>query len=247
MNMIKQRLERFVRYTIFRLGIRKSIPAKIINSVPIIESNETMVNIKNADFIKLSPDLNERDAVFVRMHVYEMLKKASTMVPVNYCLKIYSAYRPRAEQYELWNMKYNEMRAKYPMMSEDELVAKTKRLCADPRGGFGGHQTGGAVDITLCDKDGNDVDMGGIIKKSFDNNMTDVSHPLWAGGVNSRTKSSNISEEARRNRKMLLNIMTAAGFINYPNEWWHYCYGDRMWAAYSNSRYAIYGEYVVEN
>lgn len=246
MNMIKQRLERFVRYTIFRLGIRKSIPAKIINSVPIIESNETMVNIKNADFIKLSPDLNERDAVFVRMHVYEMLKKASTMVPVNYCLKIYSAYRSRAEQYELWNKKYDEMRAKFPLLSEDELVAKTKRLCADPRGGFGGHQTGGAVDITLCDKDGNDVDMGGIIKKSGDNNMTDVSHPLWGSGKNSRTKSTNISDDARSNRKMLLNIMTAAGFLNYPNEWWHYCYGDRMWAAYSNSKYAIYGEYIVE-
>jgi D-alanyl-D-alanine dipeptidase len=29
--------------------------------------------------------------------------------------------------------------------------------------------------------------------------------------------------------------------VNYPAEWWHYSYGDRMWAAYSNRRTAIYG------
>ena len=25
-------------------------------------------------------------------------------------------------------------------------------------------------------------------------------------------------------------LMTAAGFVNYSEEWWHYSYGDRLWA-----------------
>ena len=29
---------------------------------------------------------------------------------------------------------------------------------------------------------------------------------------------------------MLYNVMTAAGFTNLPSEWWHYDYGDNMWA-----------------
>jgi D-alanyl-D-alanine dipeptidase len=35
---------------------------------------------------------------------------------------------------------------------------------------------------------------------------------------------------ARKNRRMLYNVMTAAGFTNLPSEWWHYDYGDNMWA-----------------
>lgn len=35
--------------------------------------------------------------------------------------------------------------------------------------------------------------------------------------------------------------MEKAGFQNYPFEWWHYCYGDRMWAAYSGKKTCFYG------
>ena len=36
--------------------------------------------------------------------------------------------------------------------------------------------------------------------------------------------------------------MQRAGFVNYPAEWWHFSYGDKMWAAYSHKEYAIYGD-----
>lgn len=35
--------------------------------------------------------------------------------------------------------------------------------------------------------------------------------------------------------------MKKNGFVNYPNEWWHFCYGDRMWAAYSGKKTCFYG------
>ncbi|MEK6914663.1 MAG: hypothetical protein AABW83_03360 [Nanoarchaeota archaeon] len=35
--------------------------------------------------------------------------------------------------------------------------------------------------------------------------------------------------------------MTKSGFTNYPGEWWHWSYGDRIWAHYNNKKYAIYG------
>jgi D-alanyl-D-alanine dipeptidase len=35
--------------------------------------------------------------------------------------------------------------------------------------------------------------------------------------------------------------MTKAGFINYPKEYWHYSYGDVMWAELTGSTTAIYG------
>ena len=33
---------------------------------------------------------------------------------------------------------------------------------------------------------------------------------------------TDVSEAAQRNRLTLLGLMTAAGWDNYRNEWWHY-------------------------
>ena len=44
-----------------------------------------------------------------------------------------------------------------------------------------------------------------------------------------------------QNRRFLYRIMVQAGFANYPEEWWHYSYGDNMWAVIKNKPYAIYG------
>jgi D-alanyl-D-alanine dipeptidase len=35
------------------------------------------------------------------------------------------------------------------------------------------------------------------------------------------TAATNISLPARRYRRVLGHVMNAAGFINYPTEWWH--------------------------
>ena len=43
-----------------------------------------------------------------------------------------------------------------------------------------------------------------------------------------------------RNRRLLYNVMSECGFVNYPFEWWHFDYGDPVWAFY-NSCNAIYG------
>ena len=35
--------------------------------------------------------------------------------------------------------------------------------------------------------------------------------------------------------------MKKLDFVNFPAEWWHYCYGDRMWAAYKGKKECFYG------
>src|SRR5215813_1162123 len=77
---------------------------------------------------------------------------------------------------------------------------------ADPSAG-GPHNRGVALDLTLIDKHGHELDMG----TGFDA-LTPRSH-------HGRT---DVSPEAQRNRLILLGLMTAAGFEFYTNEWWHY-------------------------
>ena len=215
-----------IKMMLWNLGLRETIPASVINSVHIKENNEELVDIKQDKKLYFSDELQQRSAVYLRKSVYENIKKAQNALPSNYFFKVYSAFRPHEEQIQLWNKNYQEIKANNPTLSEQEIVNKTKAVCADPRFGFGGHQTGGAVDITLCDALGKDYDMGTAYLE-----------------VNSKTptKSNGLTDEQKLNRSILKNSMENAGFKNYPHEWWHFCYGDRMWGAYSKRKDCFYG------
>ena len=73
-----------------------------------------------------------------------------------------------------------------------------------PKTGAVPHCRGVAVDITLIDKDGNELEMG----TGFDNFTPKAYH-----------SNREISKEAQKNRFILLGIMTSAGWDFYRNEW----------------------------
>ena len=77
---------------------------------------------------------------------------------------------------------------------------------ADPRRGSP-HSRGVAVDLTLLDSDGRPLDMG----TGFDDFTPRAHHGAREVGA-----------AARRNRLLLLGLMTDAGWDFYRNEWWHY-------------------------
>lgn len=103
-------------------------------------------------------------------------------------LKIFDAYRPIEAQWVFWH------------------AAEDKRFVSDPRKG-GIHTRGAAVDLTLVDAAGQELEMGAGF---------DEFSPRSAHG------NMDISPEAQRNRAILLGLMTACGWDNYKLEWWHY-------------------------
>ena len=42
-------------------------------------------------------------------------------------------------------------------------------------------------------------------------------------------------------RYQLQAAMDHAGFVRHPNEWWHFSYGDQLWAWKAEASMAIYG------
>lgn len=216
----------YVRYILWRLGRRATIPAAFINRVPIQENNEILVDIKQDESLFFSNDLKKQKKVFLRVKVYQLLKQAQRRLPKGVGFKIYSAYRSLAEQQALWDKEYQIQKQQSPNLSAVALERLVRARYADPRKGFGGHQTGGAVDVTLCDAKGKDFDMGTGYLEITSQTLT---------------SSHKVSKEARRNRRVLYKTLTSQGMQNYPAEWWHYCYGDRMWAAYQQKDKAIYG------
>lgn len=215
-----------IKFWLYKLGMRETIPAQIINRVQIDDNKEDLINIREDQTLFFADKIKDREKIFLRKTVYEKLKEAQNYLPNNYYFKIYSAFRSLEEQQKLWDIKYSLMHSRYLNLPEEEIIKKTRAVCADPRYGFGGHQTGGAIDISLCDKHGKDYQMG--TQHSENNDKT-------------QTKSKNLSIIESKNRYILTSALTKAGFVNYPAEWWHFSYGDRLWAAYSNKDKCFYG------
>lgn len=95
-------------------------------------------------------------------------------------------------------------------------LAEATRMFALP--GHGGHPRGMAIDLTLETATGQPVDMG-----------TPFDYMPSPGGENpARRDYPDLSDDAKRNRKVLEDFMVAAaGQLNrplflLPSEWWHY-------------------------
>jgi zinc D-Ala-D-Ala dipeptidase len=108
--------------------------------------------------------------------------------PLGFSFRIFDALRPVEAQWALWHAR-----------PDPEFLA-------DPRRGSP-HSRGVAVDLTLLDNEGRQLDMG----TDFDA-FTPRSHH---GRID-------IPLAAQRNRLLLMGMMSTAGWDFYRNEWWHY-------------------------
>ena len=118
------------------------------------------------------------------------------------------------------------MKSLHPHATQEQIEQGTRKFVAQPSKEGGGHQTGGAIDLTLCDDDGGQYFLGTRVQEFNEKTST---------------RARGLDRPVREYRKILLDAMTGAGFVNYPGEWWHFSYGDRLWAAYAGKPHAIYG------
>ena len=83
--------------------------------------------------------------------------KVADSLPENVYLKIYSTFRSRISVYNVWKQEEERMTKENPQMNRGELLKLVNSKVASPNANMGGHDTGAAVDLSLCDKNGNDL------------------------------------------------------------------------------------------
>lgn len=93
------------------------------------------------------------------------------------------------------------------------------------------HSTGAAVDLTLADQSGLSLDLGSGIDE-----ISERSSPEYFAAV--RDGPARIFQERR---SLLQRAMAEAGFNQHRGEWWHFSFGDQMWAFDQGHPEAIYG------
>lgn len=129
-----------------------------------------------------------------------------------------------------------ELQKRRPELRDEALTAEVETYWAAPSAGEGApspHSTGGAVDLTVRWRGGDPLWMGSL----FD----DAAAISKTAHFESVTEFSFSAEEARANRRLLYWVMTEAGFASNPSEWWHFSYGDQMWAQLTEAPAALYG------
>ena len=225
---------------------------KIWNKIPIKENGDKLIAIPSYlkfldphPYVHLGAPYHDKSSIWkLREEVVNRLLKVNDyLISKNsFYLLIYDSWRPLAVQeymfkrafllecekldidVSLKNMKY------YP-----SVIKKVEKFWAYPS--FDSkcpppHSTGGALDVCLSDKEGNLVEMGSKVDQ-----MDETSNPDFYENIKNEEA---IIWNSRRN--LLREVMNKFGFAQHPHEWWHFSYGDQLWAWKNKKANALYGK-----
>jgi len=210
-----------------------------ILAIPIKENHDPLIDLKDQSIIILgpSPEIpNNTDYTKMRLSVYKKLVEAQTMLPQGLKFCLYEGLRNLVLQEKLFNDRYCLLKKKNPSWSHTEIFIESTKFVSpvinlDGSQNIPPHSTGAAIDVYLLDDKNQRINMG----MGVDDSIQDID------GALSMTDSTCITEEAKKNRRIMGDVLRAVGFVNYPTEFWHWSYGDRYWAYHKQEPYALYG------
>jgi poly-gamma-glutamate synthesis protein (capsule biosynthesis protein) len=164
------------------VDLQQYIPSLVIDLVYYTEKNFT------------GQKLYDSPVAYLRKGTADKLKKASDEVALKgYRLKIWDAYRPPEVQFKMWKV--------YP---DPNFVASPYR--------GSDHSRGCAVDLTLVDAGGRELEMPS---------------PFDEFSPRADRDYSDVSPEKKYNSIYLESVMTKNGFITNRKEWWHFADSER--------------------
>ncbi|WP_138501472.1 M15 family metallopeptidase [Nostoc sp. PA-18-2419] len=215
------------------------------HQIPIFECGEPLLAIPLELFAvesphpyeKLGAPYGDRSPYYLRQSVIENLIQAQNYLESlhpKWRIQIFDGYRPIAVQQFMVDYSFaqavqergltevelspNQRQEIWQAVYEIWAVPSLDEKTPPP------HSTGAAVDVTLVDDTGKIVNMGSLIDE-----MSRRSHPNFYADSDSPE-----AEKYHARRQLLWDVMLKAGFQRNPREWWHFSFGDQMWAWLNN-------------
>lgn len=192
--------KQLVLFCIF-FGIISCKSQTTVANASVIIADTTFVNLANysKDFVYdmkyATADNFLKAKVYDCAECYLRLKTVKALIDANakfiekgYRIKLFDCYRPLDIQKKMW-----------------AIVSNPSYVANPAKGSI--HNRGGAVDITLVDSQGKELDMG---------------TPFDFFGIEASHNYQNVSKAIKTNRKLLKKIMIKNGFNSFDSEWWHY-------------------------
>ncbi|MFD7341113.1 M15 family metallopeptidase [Streptomyces violascens] len=199
-----------------------------VSAIPVADCGEPLIDVRGTLLVDERRADTAGSYVHLRRGVLDRLVHAQSLLPDGLRLLYVEGYRPPDLQRRYFEEYADELRAVNPAWPDDQVLKAASRYVSPPE--IAPHSAGAAVDLTLVDADGIELDMGTRVN----------ANPEESDGA-CYTDAASISPQARTNRALLADVLSTAGLINYGTEWWHWSYGDRYWALMTGQSAALYG------
>jgi len=190
-----------------------------VSAVPVCDNGEPLVGLDESF---------GRSRAQVRASLARRLVRAQESLPPGLRLRVAEGYRTAAAQTAIIESYAAQLRAACPGVSPADLDRLTSRFVAPLA--VAPHVAGAAVDVTLVDRAGRELDLGTPVDAT----------PEQSDGA-CFFDAEQVTGQARARRELLASALEGAGLVNYPTEWWHWSYGDRYWALMTGAPAALYG------
>lgn len=184
--------------------------------------------------LNLTDPLVELTAAFgpnrarVRSMLAWRLEEAQLLLPAGIHIRVVEGLREAADQQGIIDRYSAEIASLNPHLSVAERHDLTSRFVSPIS--VAPHVAGAAVDLTLVDADGRELDLGTAIDATPEQSLGACYFDAIAIGA-----------EARSNRDLLADVLLDVGCVNYPTEWWHWSFGDKYWALLTGAPAALFG------
>ncbi|NUN64862.1 D-alanyl-D-alanine dipeptidase [Pseudanabaena biceps] len=225
--------------------------SKPYQHIPIAECGEPLVAITDQipkilphPYISLGAPYGDRSPFFVRQSILNKLLQSQAYLQTihpHWKIAIFDAYRPISVQQFMVDYSFEQLATSQGLAisnltksQKDTLMTEVMKFWATPSHDLKTpppHSTGAAIDVTLLDSEFLEVNMGSPIDEISDRSLPDY----FANSIDSQ------EIKFHRDRQLLNQVMRHSGFQRHPNEWWHFSYGDQLWAWVSDQNLAIYG------
>jgi len=218
----------------------KDVPIASGNSEPLVMLNSlpssSRIDICPAYFQAGISGTTER--MYLRESVCQKLESAAQLLPQGYRFLLWDGWRPLQVQQSLFDGYFNQIKAENPGISQADAEALAQTFVSLPSENLrrpSPHFTGGSVDLTITNRNGKLLEMG----TSFDDFSPRAATNFFDYCL--QAEMTEKDREAIANRNLLTRIMSSVGMTNYPDEWWHFDYGNQFHARMANLSQAIFG------
>ncbi|WP_282085175.1 alanine racemase [Aquimarina algiphila] len=205
------------------------IHKKKIAVMTVKEDHSPLISLQDSDFnLIFEKSIQKNYRYLVRKEVYKKIGRISKLLDnQGKKLIIRSAWRSFDHQQKLWDQKVGFMKKKHPEKTIEEIDEIVSSFIAPKRQST--HSTGGAVDALIYDLQKKCVlDFG-----TNDGLHIDLNEKCYP-------RHPDVSEEAKKNRKLLMKLFENEDFVCDHKEYWHFDYGNIGWAAEKDKEYANY-------
>lgn len=196
-------------------------PQQLIPTDARAEPLVTLAGVRHVDAYHRLKITTEPRVLMARRSVVDRLEEAQTMLPDGFTLLVLDAWRSPSVQQQVLDYYRTAI-----TNLEDGFVADPQSTTMRPP-----HVVGGALDLTLA-WHGRPLALG----TAYDAFTPDARLDAWEDPV----RAEPLDVAVRQLRRLLAHVLLSAGFAPYRQEWWHWSYGDDVWASATRRPSSLY-------